>query len=148
MDELDSKKEWYVYYSENCSQKRFVFFEKNTINALVISMRILVDFLEVYEDLLEFDGQGRLIDIENAISIFRDYQNDTEFSGCWLLINYNTAFMFIDALVVAKRIISNINQCFTTRTLIENIQSAIDLFDIKYWEKDIDPDNLPSNILI
>lgn len=148
MNELEAKKEWCVYYPGNYSQKRLVYIDKNTVNALLVSMQFIHGFIEVYEGIFKIDGQNMLIDIENATHLFRDYQSDTEFNGCWLCINYNTAFMLIKALIVTKSALLAVNSCFTISNLVEKIESSLDLFDIKFWGNDFNPDNLPRNIKV
>lgn len=140
---FETKAEWYVYYSENYDQKRWVCIDKDMAEALLYSMRTLYPFMELYEDLLGFDGQKRMDDITRAEGILSGLTGD-KILDRWCIVDYNTAFMFIDALVATKRIIIKLSECFTLRSLRVKVENALCIFDIKYWDKKIKhPEQLP-----
>lgn len=140
---FETKAEWYVYYSENHDQKRWVYLDKDMADALLYSMRTLYPFMEIYEDLLKFDGQKRMADITRAEGILSGLTGN-EIPDRWFSVDYNTAFMFLDALVAAKRIIRNLPEYFTLRSLLAKVEKTICIFDIKYWDKKIKhPEQLP-----
>ncbi len=140
---FETKAEWYVYYSENYDQKRWVCIDKDMADALLYSMRTIYPLMELYEDLLKFDGQKRMNDITRAEGILSGLTGD-KILDRWYSVDYNTAFMFIDALVATKRIIRDLPECFTLRNLFVKIEKAICIFDIKWWDKKIKhPEQLP-----
>lgn len=140
---FETKAEWYVYYSENSDQKRWVYIDKDMADALLYSMRTLCPFIELYEDLLKFDGQKREEDIMRAEGILSGLTGN-KIPDRWYSVDYNTAFMFIDALIATKRIIRNLSECFTLRNLLVKVEKALGIFDIKWWNKEIKhPEQLP-----
>ena len=126
---FETKAEWYVYYSESHDQKRWVYIDNDMAEALLYSMRTLCSFMEIYGDLLRFDDQKRMDDIESAKGILSGLTGDKT-PDRWYSVDYNTAFMFIDALVATKRIIRNLPECFTLRTLLVKVEKALCIFDI------------------
>lgn len=140
---FETKAEWYVYYSENYDQKRWVCIDKDMADALLYSMKTLCPFMEVYEDLLKFDGQKRAEDIMRADGILSELTGDRILDR-WYSVDYNTAFMFIDALVATKRAIRTYPPSRVTIALTDKICRALDVFDIKWWNKEIKhPEQLP-----
>ena len=140
---FETKAEWYVYYSENYDQKRWVYIDRDMAKVLLYSMRTLYPFMELYEDLLKFDGQKRMEDIMRAEGILPGLTED-KICDRWYSVDYNTAFMFLDALVATKRIIMSLPECFTLRNFIVKFEKALCVFDIKLWDKKIKhPEQLP-----
>lgn len=140
---FETKAEWYVYYSENYDQKRWVYIDKDMADALLYSMRTLCPFMELYADLLKFDGQKREEDIMRAEGILSGLTGD-KIQDRWYSVDYNTAFMFIDALVATKRAIRTYPPNIATIAMTGKICRAIDVFDIKWWDKKIKhPEQLP-----
>lgn len=141
---FETKAEWYVYYSENSDQKRWVYIDRNMAKALLCSMRSLHPFMECYEDLLKFDGQKRMEDLMRASAILSGLTDD-KICNRWYSVDYNTAFMFLDALVATKRVTQAYPDIFTLRNLRIEIEDTLKVFDIKWWDKEIKhPEQLPS----
>lgn len=146
---FETKAEWHMYYSENSEQRRWVYIDKDVAKALLYSMKTLQHyFMDIYDVLLNFDAQERLEDIGSASIILRKLISDVFCDG-WYIVDYNTAFMFRDALVYTKRAIKDLPDNFTLRSLRVKIEKAICIFDIKWWDKEIEhPEELPDCIKV
>lgn len=144
-----TKSEWYVYYSENGDQTRFVSINKDDAAALYFAADLVGSFLDLYVDLLGID-ESRLIDIDSFKSFLIDVLDGKIKENIWLSVSYNAMKMIEKLLVFAKRAAqSNILACFTTRSLISKIENVSCKFDQKWWSRDIKhPEQLPEGVLI
>lgn len=144
-----TKSEWYVYYSENGDQTRFVSINKDDAAALYFAADLVGSFLNLYVDLLGIDD-SRLIDIDGFKSFLIDVLDGRIKGNIWLSVSYNAMKMIEKSLVFAKRAAqSNVIGCFTTRSLVSKIENIAYKFDQKWWSRDIKhPEQLPEYMLI
>lgn len=148
-----TKSEWYVYYSENGDQNRFVSINKDDAAVLYFATNLVSSYFNLYVDLLRIDESrimSRIIDIDCFKSFLVDVLDEKVKGNIWLSVSYNAMKMIEKALAFAKRTVqSNMIACFTTRSLTSKIEGVSCKFDQKWWSREIKhPEQLPEGVLI